>query len=254
MIGVNSQIASDAASGRGLAARQHRRRLRDLLRHRRRRRSRRSRPARASPTPRPNRRATQSEASGVRSPYGASGERSRGSQPATAEVALRAKNPKPRGRRDRIERRLRRSGAPKVPKAGSSSCRDGASDPGAAGRQFQPARRVSCASTARLESLRAPPDRAAAALIPLQPIPGRLAQLGERRLDKAEVTGSSPVSPMKPKSPRQRAFCLSGRHHRLPLDCAWRTPGAHLTCSRALRIASAAGVRGLSSSSRITPA
>lgn len=27
-------------------------------------------------------------------------------------------------------------------------------------------------------------------------IPGRLAQLGERRLDKAEVTGSSPVSPM----------------------------------------------------------
>jgi hypothetical protein len=25
--------------------------------------------------------------------------------------------------------------------------------------------------------------------------PGRLAQLGERRLDKAEVTGSSPVSP-----------------------------------------------------------
>ena len=27
------------------------------------------------------------------------------------------------------------------------------------------------------------------------PLPGRLAQLGERRLDKAEVTGSSPVSP-----------------------------------------------------------
>jgi hypothetical protein len=27
-------------------------------------------------------------------------------------------------------------------------------------------------------------------------VPGRLAQLGERRLDKAEVTGSSPVSPM----------------------------------------------------------
>src|ERR1044072_2264203 len=27
--------------------------------------------------------------------------------------------------------------------------------------------------------------------------PGRLAQLGERRLDKAEVTGSSPVSPIK---------------------------------------------------------
>jgi len=30
--------------------------------------------------------------------------------------------------------------------------------------------------------------------------PGRLAQLGERRLDKAEVTGSSPVSPI-PESP-----------------------------------------------------
>jgi hypothetical protein len=27
--------------------------------------------------------------------------------------------------------------------------------------------------------------------------PGRLAQLGERRLDKAEVTGSSPVSPIQ---------------------------------------------------------
>ncbi len=30
----------------------------------------------------------------------------------------------------------------------------------------------------------------------LPAIPGRLAQLGERRLDKAEVTGSSPVSPI----------------------------------------------------------
>src|SRR3954465_9030319 len=29
----------------------------------------------------------------------------------------------------------------------------------------------------------------------LSRLPGRLAQLGERRLDKAEVTGSSPVSP-----------------------------------------------------------
>src|SRR3954453_12006385 len=28
-------------------------------------------------------------------------------------------------------------------------------------------------------------------------VPGRLAQLGERRLDKAEVTGSSPVSPIE---------------------------------------------------------
>src|SRR4051794_30341445 len=32
------------------------------------------------------------------------------------------------------------------------------------------------------------------AMIPA--LPGRLAQLGERRLDKAEVTGSSPVSPI----------------------------------------------------------
>jgi hypothetical protein len=33
----------------------------------------------------------------------------------------------------------------------------------------------------------------------LNPCPGRLAQLGERRLDKAEVTGSSPVSPITEK-------------------------------------------------------
>ena len=37
--------------------------------------------------------------------------------------------------------------------------------------------------------------RAAAANFPR---PGRLAQLGERRLDKAEVTGSSPVTPTSP--------------------------------------------------------
>ena len=37
-------------------------------------------------------------------------------------------------------------------------------------------------------------------------LPGRLAQLGERRLDKAEVTGSSPVSPTG--SPVQGAFLL----------------------------------------------
>ena len=37
-------------------------------------------------------------------------------------------------------------------------------------------------------------------------LPGRLAQLGERRLDKAEVTGSSPVSPT-PKGPPMRGFC-----------------------------------------------
>ena len=42
-----------------------------------------------------------------------------------------------------------------------------------------------------------PPGLAArCALIGLKMVPGRLAQLGERRLDKAEVTGSSPVSPM----------------------------------------------------------
>ncbi len=41
-------------------------------------------------------------------------------------------------------------------------------------------------------------------------LPGRLAQLGERRLDKAEVTGSSPVSPTrKPRS--MRAFVVQGR-------------------------------------------
>jgi hypothetical protein len=34
-------------------------------------------------------------------------------------------------------------------------------------------------------------------LLAFGPFPGRLAQLGERRLDKAEVTGSSPVSPME---------------------------------------------------------
>ena len=38
--------------------------------------------------------------------------------------------------------------------------------------------------------------------------PGRLAQLGERRLDKAEVTGSSPVSPIaqRPVFTRRCAF------------------------------------------------
>src|SRR3954467_8912243 len=35
--------------------------------------------------------------------------------------------------------------------------------------------------------------------------PGRLAQLGERRLDKAEVTGSSPVSPTY-EAPLRGAF------------------------------------------------
>lgn len=39
-----------------------------------------------------------------------------------------------------------------------------------------------------------------AAVDTLEQLPGRLAQLGERRLDKAEVTGSSPVSPTRLKS------------------------------------------------------
>ena len=39
--------------------------------------------------------------------------------------------------------------------------------------------------------------RSGLALIRCAAFPGRLAQLGERRLDKAEVTGSSPVSPIK---------------------------------------------------------
>ena len=53
---------------------------------------------------------------------------------------------------------------------------------------------------ARERSLRYPPPRAtnpSPALLS-SPLPGRLAQLGERRLDKAEVTGSSPVSPTAP--------------------------------------------------------
>jgi hypothetical protein len=43
-----------------------------------------------------------------------------------------------------------------------------------------------------------------AAVDRLERFPGRLAQLGERRLDKAEVTGSSPVSPIRegPGNPR----------------------------------------------------
>ena len=39
-------------------------------------------------------------------------------------------------------------------------------------------------------------------------LPGRLAQLGERRLDKAEVTGSSPVSPTY-ESPAPAGFSRS---------------------------------------------
>jgi hypothetical protein len=59
--------------------------------------------------------------------------------------------------------------------------------------------------------------QAACPLLGLQ-APGRLAQLGERRLDKAEVTGSSPVSPITPgysKPLQTRGFVVPGlRPHR----------------------------------------
>ena len=44
----------------------------------------------------------------------------------------------------------------------------------------------------------------------LRSFPGRLAQLGERRLDKAEVTGSSPVSPIAQKPRKSGVFCCRG--------------------------------------------
>src|SRR3954468_5194737 len=45
--------------------------------------------------------------------------------------------------------------------------------------------------------------------------PGRLAQLGERRLDKAEVTGSSPVSPTERSAVLGRELSF-GQHVRRP--------------------------------------
>ena len=48
------------------------------------------------------------------------------------------------------------------------------------------------------------------------PLPGRLAQLGERRLDKAEVTGSSPVSPMV-KAPLRRGFRVPCPNLQVPI-------------------------------------
>ena len=51
---------------------------------------------------------------------------------------------------------------------------------------------------------------ARAALILFRFFPGRLAQLGERRLDKAEVTGSSPVSPTTIVNLRQQGSTLYG--------------------------------------------
>src|SRR2546421_10137538 len=50
--------------------------------------------------------------------------------------------------------------------------------------------------------MRLGPRRAADTLFPL----GRLAQLGERRLDKAEVAGSSPASPTKQASALRPRF------------------------------------------------
>ena len=66
--------------------------------------------------------------------------------------------------------------------------------------------------------------------------PGRLAQLGERRLDKAEVAGSSPASPIV-------AFAGETRGHDSARS-ACRNSVATLTRSRAPRIASAAGILG----------
>lgn len=42
------------------------------------------------------------------------------------------------------------------------------------------------------------------------PVPGRLAQLGERRLDKAEVAGSSPASPITKNPGKRWGFCVLG--------------------------------------------
>lgn len=49
--------------------------------------------------------------------------------------------------------------------------------------------------------------------------PGRLAQLGERQLDKLEVTGSSPVTPMEAALQSQESACGSSPLSRRP-GCA----------------------------------
>lgn len=62
------------------------------------------------------------------------------------------------------------------------------------------------------------------------PGPGRLAQLGERQLDKLEVTGSSPVTPISPRIPkrgRSRPVLIGGLD--TVLQCAAVAP---LTGSR----------------------
>lgn len=59
--------------------------------------------------------------------------------------------------------------------------------------------------------------RTPGALIGLDSFPGRLAQLGERRLDKAEVIGSSPISPITRISPDRSGNACKITHFRLLL-------------------------------------
>ena len=58
-------------------------------------------------------------------------------------------------------------------------------------------------------------------------VPGRLAQLGERRLDKAEVAGSSPASPIARTRWKRRVFLCPQRRRGEGSDRAassWRPP------------------------------
>ena len=81
------------------------------------------------------------------------------------------------------------------------------------------------------------------------PFPGRLAQLGERRLDKAEVTGSSPVSPIdeRDRAKRQQRRAVLAVSASYPWSSAghqnraWRTSGAQLARFRGGEVAPAAG-------------
>ena len=73
-----------------------------------------------------------------------------------------------------------------------------------------------------------PPRRRGAVILGPSPVallrlrlPGRLAQLGERRLDKAEVTGSSPVSPMS-KGPHSGPFVFLAGTGKAPARASWR--------------------------------
>ena len=67
---------------------------------------------------------------------------------------------------------------------------------------------------------------ARAALILFRFFPGRLAQLGERRLDKAEVTGSSPVSPISIMDLRQDDLDLYGPVRSSAIDIDWLKTGS----------------------------